>query len=35
MRPDGPDRPLDPHVLEQAADWLLRLDAGPPSEADR
>ncbi len=35
MRPDGPDRPLDPHVLEQAADWLLRLDAGAPSEADR
>ncbi|MFT4249381.1 MAG: FecR domain-containing protein [Pseudomonas sp.] len=37
MRPDAAagERPLDPHALEQAADWLLRLSDRTVSDADR
>lgn len=37
MSPDTPHRedPLEPAVLEQAAEWMLRLHDGAGSEADR
>jgi transmembrane sensor len=35
MRPEpAGDRPLDPHALEQAADWLVRLGGHDASDAD-